>query len=94
MDVFDTPLLVEPWPGQLSSDARLLPLRQFDQRVGLTRAFTQADDDPGGADLTRVLLSRALAWTSWQQRHAAMTERVALNGNSKRGMRHRRPRSS
>jgi hypothetical protein len=39
LDFFGTPLVIEPSAGQLSSDAGLLPLRQFDQRIGLTRAF-------------------------------------------------------
>ncbi len=67
LDYFRTPLVVELWPGPLSRDAGLLPLRQLDQRIELTRALTQALDDPGGADLTRALLSRASAQTSWQQ---------------------------
>jgi hypothetical protein len=66
-DVFGTPLVIESWPGQFSRSASLLPLRQFGQRIGLTRAFNQALDDPGGADPMRVLLSRASAQTSWQQ---------------------------
>ena len=37
-----TPLLIEPSQGQPSSDAGLLPIRQFDERIGLTRAFAQA----------------------------------------------------
>ena len=40
LDFFGTPLVIEPSQGQLSSDAGLLPLRQFDDRIGLTRAFT------------------------------------------------------
>lgn len=59
LDFFGTSLVIEPSPGQLSSGAGLLPLRQLDQRIGLTQAFTQALDDPGGADPTRVLLSGA-----------------------------------
>jgi hypothetical protein len=38
LDFFGTPLVIEPSPGQLSSDADLLPIRQFDHRIGLTRA--------------------------------------------------------
>src|SRR5262245_59158195 len=49
---FGTPLVVEPSPGQLSSDAGLLPVRQYDQGVGLTRAFADALDDPRDPDLT------------------------------------------
>jgi hypothetical protein len=33
---FGTPLVIEPSPGQLSSDAGLLPIRPFDQRMGLS----------------------------------------------------------
>jgi hypothetical protein len=49
---FGTPLVIEPSPGQLSSDAGLLPIRQFDERIGLTQAFAAALDDPRDPDLT------------------------------------------
>jgi hypothetical protein len=39
-------LVIEPSPGQLTSDAGLLPVRPFDQRIGLTRTFADALDDP------------------------------------------------
>jgi hypothetical protein len=52
LDFFGTPLLIEPSPGQLSGDAGLLPVRQFDQHIGLTRAFAEALDDPRDPDLT------------------------------------------
>src|SRR5262245_20807647 len=52
LDFFGTPLVIEPSAGQLSSDAGLLPIRQFDDRIGLTRAFTDALDDPRDPDLT------------------------------------------
>jgi hypothetical protein len=51
LNFFGMPLVVEPSPGQLSSDAGLLPVRQFDQRIGLTRAFAAALDDPRDPDL-------------------------------------------
>src|SRR5262249_59205417 len=43
---FDLPLIVEPSRAALSSDAGLLPLRQFDEQIGLTHAVAQALDDP------------------------------------------------
>ena len=46
LDFFGTPLAIEPSPGQLSGDAGLLPVRQFDQRIGLTRAFADASTAP------------------------------------------------
>ena len=52
LDFFGTPLVIEPSAGQLSGDAGLLPLRQFDQRIGLTQASAGALDDPRDADLT------------------------------------------
>jgi hypothetical protein len=52
LDFFGTSLVIEPSPGQLSGDAGLLPIRQFDQRIGLTRAFAEALDDPRAPDLT------------------------------------------
>src|SRR5262245_31803971 len=53
LDFFSTPLVIEPSAGQLSSDAGLLPVRQFDEHIGFTRAFAQALDDPRDPDLTR-----------------------------------------
>jgi hypothetical protein len=41
LDFFGIPLVIEPSPGQLSGDAGLLPVRQFDQRIGLTRAVVR-----------------------------------------------------
>jgi hypothetical protein len=52
LDFFGTPLVIEPSPGQLSSDAGLLPIREFDERVGLTHTFAEALDDPRDPDLT------------------------------------------
>src|SRR5579884_1938426 len=52
LDFFGTPLVIEPSQGQLSGDAGLLPIRQFDQRIGLTRSFADALDDPRDPDLT------------------------------------------
>jgi hypothetical protein len=51
LDFFDSPVVVEPSDAQLSSDAGLLPFRQFDQQLGLTRAFADALDDPRDPDL-------------------------------------------
>jgi hypothetical protein len=35
-----------------AGDASLLPVRQFDQRIGLTWSFADALDDPRDPDLT------------------------------------------
>jgi Transposase DDE domain group 1 len=51
LSFFGTPVLVEPSRGQLSSDAGLLPIREFDQRIGLTQAVVDALDDPRDPDL-------------------------------------------
>jgi len=67
LDFVGRPIILETPHAQLSSDAGLLVIRQFDERVGLSQAFAQALDDPGDTDLTRVQLSRASAETSWQQ---------------------------
>ena len=48
---FELPVVIEPSQAILSSDAGLLPLRQFDQHIGLTQAFIDALDDPRDADL-------------------------------------------
>jgi hypothetical protein len=52
LDFCGTPLVIEPSPGQLPGDAGLLPVRQFDQHIGLTRANACALDDPRDPDLT------------------------------------------
>jgi hypothetical protein len=52
LNFFGTPLVIEPSAAQLSSDAGLLPIRQFDERIGLTRAFADALDDPRDSALT------------------------------------------
>jgi hypothetical protein len=51
-DFFDLPVVIEPSRATLSSDAGLLPLRDFDQRIGLTQAFATALDDPRDPELT------------------------------------------
>ena len=40
------PVVIEPSAGQLTSDAGLLPIRQFDERIGLTEQFAEALSDP------------------------------------------------
>jgi hypothetical protein len=52
LDFFGTPLIIEPSPEQLSGEAGLLPVRQFDRHIGLTRAFAEAIEDPRDHDLT------------------------------------------
>src|SRR5262245_65707083 len=52
LDFLGTPLVLEPSPGQRTGDAGLLPVRQFDQRIGLTQAFANALDDPRDPALT------------------------------------------
>src|SRR5215467_10903602 len=52
LSFFGIPLAIEPSQGQLSGDAGLLPVRQFDQRIGLTQAVADALDDPRDPDLT------------------------------------------
>jgi len=47
------PVEVEVHDAPLTSDAGLLPLRQFDQRIGLTAAFAAALSDPREADATQ-----------------------------------------
>jgi hypothetical protein len=52
LDFFGTTLVIEPSSGQFSSDAGSLPIRQFDERIGLTQAFAAALDDPRNPNLT------------------------------------------
>lgn len=49
----DKPILVEPIEAQLSSDAGLLPIRQFDETIGLTARFAAALDDPRQQEFTQ-----------------------------------------
>jgi hypothetical protein len=48
----DRPIVVEPSAALLTSDAGLLPLRQFDDHLGLTQQFADALDDPRSPALT------------------------------------------
>jgi hypothetical protein len=57
LDFFGTPLVIEPPAGQLSSDAGLLPVRQFGQRIGLRRAYDEAGNGPRATGLTEHSLS-------------------------------------
>jgi hypothetical protein len=52
LDFFGMPIVIDPSPGPLSKGAGLLPIRQLDQRVGLTRAFADALEDSRDPDLT------------------------------------------
>jgi hypothetical protein len=58
---FDRPIVVEPSHAALSSDAGLLPLRQFDERIALTQTFADALDDPRDPELTGPL---RIMWVS------------------------------
>ena len=62
--------MIEPSPGQLSSDAGLLPIRQFDERIGLTRACADALDDPRDRERTEhtfpeMVWSRVYGILAW-----------------------------
>jgi hypothetical protein len=46
------PIRIEVSDAPLTSDAGLLPQRQFDQRIGLTKQFTAVLDDPRDPQLT------------------------------------------
>jgi hypothetical protein len=53
-DFFGTlPVIVIPSSGPFSGRRRLLPVRQFGPRIGLTRAFAAALDDPRHPALTQ-----------------------------------------
>jgi Transposase DDE domain group 1 len=70
LDFVGTPLVIEPSLGQVSCDAGLLPIRQFDQRIGLTRTFADALADPRDAGLTEqsfpeMVRSRVYGILAW-----------------------------
>src|SRR5262245_18932110 len=44
LDFFGTPLVIEPSQGQLASDAALLPIRQFEQRIGILAGYFDQND--------------------------------------------------
>ena len=44
-DFFGKPVVVQPGEAELTSDAGLLPIREFDQRIGLTEQFADALTD-------------------------------------------------
>src|SRR5581483_8203629 len=46
----DRPVVIEPSTALLTSDAGLLPLRQLDEHLSLTRQFADALDDPRDPD--------------------------------------------
>jgi hypothetical protein len=52
LEFFGTPLVIDLSAGQLSGEAGLLPIRQFDERIALTRGLAEALDDPRDPDLT------------------------------------------
>jgi hypothetical protein len=47
----ELPVIVETTAAQLTSDAGLLPIREFDERIGLTQAFARVLDDARDATL-------------------------------------------
>ena len=46
------PIQIEVSDAPLTSDAGLLPLRQFDERIGLTKQLAAVLDDPRDPELT------------------------------------------
>ena len=61
-DFWGQPIIVEPSKAQLSSDGGLLPLRQFDEQIGLTRQFAEVLHDdrvPGLIDHTFLEMVRS-----------------------------------
>ena len=73
----DKPVIVEPSPSQLSSDAGLLPFRQLDEQLGLTRQLATALTDRRHAsyvdhsflDMTRMRIYGLLADYADQNDH-------------------------
>ena len=57
LNCFGPPLVAERAPGQRPNDAGLLPIRPFEQCIGLTRAYAEAVDGPRATSLTEHSLS-------------------------------------
>jgi hypothetical protein len=100
LDFFGTPLVIEPSPGQLSGDAGLLPIRQFDERIGLTRDFAEALDDPRDPDLTEhsfLEMARSRAYgvpAAYAHQNDHDTFTPVADRSPERRMRRRRARPS
>jgi hypothetical protein len=81
-DFSPLPLTITTSPSLLSSDAGLLPLRQFDERLGFTQQLAAALDDPRDPDLIdhtplemlRVRLYGILAGYEDQNDHDALRQ--------------------
>jgi hypothetical protein len=73
-------IFVEPAETPLTGDAGLLPIRQFDERIGLTRRFIAALSDPRHpsyidhtfAEMTRMRIYGILADSADQNDHDAL----------------------
>jgi hypothetical protein len=50
-DFFERPIVIQSSNALLSSDAGLLPIRQFDERIGCTQQFAAALNDPRDPEL-------------------------------------------
>jgi hypothetical protein len=50
-DFFFTPIVVETGKAKLTSDAGLLPIRQFDERIGFSQRLVAALEDPRAPEL-------------------------------------------
>ena len=51
------PIIIEPVDSQLTSDAGLLPIRQFDELISLTEQFTDCLEDPRHPSWTQHVFS-------------------------------------
>ncbi len=51
-------IVVEPKEVDVSSDAGLLPIRQFDSQIGFTDRFIECLEDPRDPNLTRHTLAQ------------------------------------
>ena len=68
LNLFSMRLVVEPSAGQFSGNAGLLPIRQFEQRIGMTRAYAKAVDGPRATGLTEHSLSESARARRWHLR--------------------------
>ena len=82
-DFFGKPVVVRPSEAELTSDAGLLPIHQFDQRIGLTEQFA-APRGTGGRRRSGILGGPTARRLSRRTDRSAGRQRLRSSGNVRR----------